>query len=472
MGIDLCIINKKLFAKNLTNRKNVNIMTPVAKGNRGLTPKRLYQKTTNAQNKESIMITNSASVDSGKRSRAFRILTAIVAVLFVCSVTITAFAATSDPEVTVVDGEKSVTIAAKSGSPRGIVKEAGFVLSPNDRLDTSAYNAEEGGTIVINRSNVIRIEDNGVVSYFVGYSDTVNEIFSGKGIVLGDKDEVSVDTASNIFDGMQVFIKRAFTVNIETDGETKKAYLAHGTVADALAKAGIELGEDDIVFPALDTELKGFTEIKITRVKYETVIEEETVEYETEIIKSDDMYVDESEIVTPGVNGKKQVFYVEKYVDGELNETVFSKEVVTKKPVKEIKKVGTKSRETLVAYKNTDAPISELKVPSDVELDKNGVPVNYTKKVNAKATAYTGDPETASGRKPMPGHIAVDPKEYPYGTELYIVSADGSYVYGYCVAADTGGFVSMGNTDVDLYMDNEDMCYDWGNRDIVIYVLN
>ena len=71
----------------------------------------------------------------------------------------------------------------------------------------------------------------------------------------------------------------------------------------------------------------------------------------------------------------------------------------------------------------------------------------------------------------MPGHIAVDPEEYPYGTELYIVSADGSYVYGYCIAADTGGFVEMGNTDVDLYLNNEDMCYNWGNRDIIIYVL-
>ncbi len=418
------------------------------------------------------MITNSSSVDSGKRSKAFRILTAVIAVLFVCSVTITAFAATGDPEVTVVDGEKSVSITAKSGSPREIVKDAGFVLSPNDSLDTSAFNAEEGGTIVINRSSVIRIEDNGLVSYFIGYSDTVDDIFAGKGIVIGDKDEVSVDTKSNIFEGMKVFIKRAFTVNIEVDGEIKKAYLAQGTVADALKKAGIEIGEDDVIYPSLDTQLRGFSEISIKRVKFETAIDEVAVEYETEIIKSDDMYVDETEIVTPGVNGEKQVFYIEKYVDGELTETVFSKEVVTKKPVKEIKKVGTKSRETLASYKNTDAPISELKVPSDVKLDENGIPVNYTKKVNAKATAYTGDPATSTGRKPMPGHIAVDPKEYPYGSELYIVSADGSYVYGYCVAADTGGFVEMGNTDVDLYMDNEDMCYDWGNRNIVIYVLN
>ncbi|MBR4859136.1 MAG: DUF348 domain-containing protein [Clostridia bacterium] len=418
------------------------------------------------------MITNSLSVDSGKRSKAFRILTVVVAILFVCSVTITAFAATGNPEVTVVDGEKSVSITAKSGSPREIVKEAGLILSPNDSLDTSAFNAEEGGTIVINRSSVIRIEDNGLVSYFVGYSDTVDDILAGKGIVIGEKDEVSVDTESDVFEGMKVFIKRAFTVNVEVDGETRKAYLAEGTVAEALVKAGVEIGDDDIVEPSLDTELKGFTEIKVTRVEYKTVIEEETLEYETEIIKSDDIYVDETEIVTPGVNGEKQVYYTEKYVDGELVETVMTEEVVTKNPVNEIKKVGTKSRETLAAYKNTNAPISELKLPSDVKLDENGIPVNYTKKVSAKATAYTGDPATSTGRKPMPGHIAVDPSEYPYGSELYIVSADGSYVYGYCIAADTGGFVEMGNTDVDLYMDNEDMCYDWGNRNITIYVLN
>ena len=104
-------------------------------------------------------------------------------------------------------------------------------------------------------------------------------------------------------------------------------------------------------------------------------------------------------------------------------------------------------------------------------LDDNGIPTEYKYCTEGKATAYTGDPATASGRTPMPGHIAVDPKEYPYGTELYIVSADGNYVYGYCVAADTGGFVNTSNIDVDLYMDNEQMCDDWGRRDIIIYVL-
>ena len=148
------------------------------------------------------------------------------------------------------------------------------------------------------------------------------------------------------------------------------------------------------------------------------------------------------------------------------------REKVIKKPVNEVKKVGTKKREALSDFKNNGEAISELNVPSDVKLNKNGVPVDYKYCISGKATAYTGDPETSTGRTPMPGHIAVDPKEIPYGTELYVVSADGTYVYGYCIAADTGGFVEMGNTDIDLYMHNKDMCREWGNRNVKIYVLN
>ena len=61
---------------------------------------------------------------------------------------------------------------------------------------------------------------------------------------------------------------------------------------------------------------------------------------------------------------------------------------------------------------------------------------------------------------------------FPYGTELYIVSLDGNYIYGYCIAADTGGFVNNSNTLVDLYLDTDDMCYEWGRRDVAIYVIS
>lgn len=418
------------------------------------------------------MITNSVSENARTSKISFKILTAVITALFVCSVTVTTFAATNDYEVTVIDGEKSVSISAKSNNPRELVKQAGFTLGANDNLDLSEFTAGEGGEIVIERANIIRVEDNGIVSYFVGYGETLDDIFSKEGITLGEGDDADTDTSKNIFDGMRVFIKRSFGISIDSDGETKKLFMSKGTVEDAIEKSGITVGEDDIVVPSLDTPLTGLTKIKIFRVKYDAKTETQPVEYGTEIVYSDDMYIDEREVVSEGEEGLKKVFYTAKYVDGVLEEKIFEKELVTKKPVDEVVKVGTKKRATLASHKNNQAPISDLAVPADLELDENGIPVDYAYCVEGKATAYTGDPATASGRTPMPGHIAVDPKEFPYGTELYVVSADGSYVYGYCIAADTGGFVKMGNTDIDLYMDNEDMCDDWGNRGVKIYVLN
>ena len=422
--------------------------------------------------KEIFMITNSISESVGTRKRGFKILTAVITVLFACSVTITAFASANTYEVTVIDGEKSVSITTKSSDPGEIVRQAGMRLGANDELDLSDYSAGKGGKIVIERAKIIRVEDNGIISYFVGYTDTVSEIIKKEGIAINSGDDIGANPSSTVFDGMKLFIKRAFTVSIDADGESKNVPIVKGTVADAIEKSGIKLGADDIVVPSLDSKLIGFTKIKISRVSYKTKKEKESVDFETKIIPSGDMYIDEEVIVTPGVKGEKTVIYTEKYVDGVLDETKVISERTVKKPVDQVKKVGTKKRATLAAFKNTSAPISDLSVPSDLKLDENGVPVEYAYCVSGKATAYTGDPATASGRKPMPGHIAVDPKEFPYGTELYIVSADGKYVYGYCIAADTGGFVSMGNTDVDLYMDNEQMCRDWGNRNVKIYVLN
>lgn len=418
------------------------------------------------------MITNSVSVNARTSKVSFKILTAVITALFVCSVTVTTFAATNDYEVTVIDGEKSVSISAKTNNPRELVKQAGFTLGANDSLDLTEFTAGEGGEIVIERANIIRVEDNGIISYFVGYGETLDDIFSKEGISLDENDEIGADPSKNIFDGMRVFIKRAFGISIDSDGDSKKVFMTKGTVKDAIEKSGVKVGENDIVVPSLDTPLSGLTKIKIFRVKYDTKIETQPVEYGTEIIYSDDMYIDEKEVVSSGVEGKKTVFYTAKYVDGVLEEKIFEREKVIKEPVDEVVKVGTKKKATLASHKNNQAPISDLAVPAGLELDENGIPVDYAYCVEGKATAYTGDPETASGRTPMPGHIAVDPKEFPYGTELYVVSADGSYVYGYCVAADTGGFVKMGNTDIDLYMDNEQMCDDWGNRGVKIYVLN
>jgi 3D (Asp-Asp-Asp) domain-containing protein len=116
--------------------------------------------------------------------------------------------------------------------------------------------------------------------------------------------------------------------------------------------------------------------------------------------------------------------------------------------------------------------ISQMQPPASLTFDENGVPENYLYCIEGKATAYYGGYMTATGSAVRPGVVAVDPREIPYGTEMWIVSADGRYTYGFARAEDTGGFIywPKGAT-VDLYMNTYADCCVWGWRGVKIYVL-
>ncbi len=52
------------------------------------------------------------------------------------------------------------------------------------------------------------------------------------------------------------------------------------------------------------------------------------------------------------------------------------------------------------------------------------------------------------------------------------MTADGSIVYGYAVAADTGGFTKKGKIIADLFFGSYAECISFGVRNVEIYVLN
>jgi 3D (Asp-Asp-Asp) domain-containing protein len=55
------------------------------------------------------------------------------------------------------------------------------------------------------------------------------------------------------------------------------------------------------------------------------------------------------------------------------------------------------------------------------------------------------------------------------GTKLYIESADGSYVYGTAIAADTGGAIK-GNR-IDLCYNTRSEAISFGRRQMKVYIL-
>lgn len=117
----------------------------------------------------------------------------------------------------------------------------------------------------------------------------------------------------------------------------------------------------------------------------------------------------------------------------------------------------------------------------------DGVPVIGTKDkasdftyqyvIECTATAYDPSPEenggwggmSATGVPLQPGIIAVDPSVIPLGSKVYVEALDGSWTYGYALAADTGGAIK-GNR-VDLLFLTKGECYDFGRRQCRVYVL-
>ena len=106
---------------------------------------------------------------------------------------------------------------------------------------------------------------------------------------------------------------------------------------------------------------------------------------------------------------------------------------------------------------------------------ENGQEVTFSKTMTMKATAYTtGDPGvgtiTASGSTVHLGTVGVDRSQLPFGTKMYIVTSDGSYVYGFSIAEDTGGAIRKNR--IDLYHNTYNDCIQFGVRNCTVYILD
>ena len=265
-------------------------------------------------------------------------------------------------------------------------------------------------------------------------------------------------------------IPATYPVYVTCGKDTVTVDFAGGTVEDALKLAGFTVDGDDIVEPALDTKVQETTYIDYVDVEYVEGTYTKTVAYSTKTVyssKKQDGYV---KLTQKGVNGEKLVTYTEKLVNGVSKGKTVTDVKVISEPVEAIKVVGTKEKAVKTSSDVKD--ISTLTPSFEIKLDKNGNPVNYKSKMTVRATAYTYTGNNCStGVAPQPGYIAVNPKVIPYGTKMYIKSPNGSVIYGYAVAADTGGFIRNHPTGIDLFMTSEAACRNFGVRSMDIYIL-
>lgn len=302
------------------------------------------------------------------------------------------------------------------------------------------------------KANTITINNCGEEQTISLAKGTVEEALNRTGITLAENQSVTPSLNTVITGNMNIYVYNSKNIKLTTNGTEMTVKAPEGTVENALNILGYEITDDDILNVDKNAQIEDDMKITLKKVTYVDEKSTEKISYKTVEKDSDDIMTGESEVSQKGVDGEKEVTKRCKYIDGKYDSTKVIDEKVTKKPVDKIVLNGTKRGTTT---------------------DSSGAPVSYSYMVSGSGTAYTAAPGalTATGVPVYEGGVAVNPAIIPYGSKLYIEAADGSHVYGYATAIDTGGALMDGSAIVDLFYFSYDDCVSFGRRDVNVYVL-
>ena len=310
----------------------------------------------------------------------------------------------------------------------------------------------ESGEVAINEltaKNVL-VNINSHPQIVATNAETVDELLKEMDIKIGAEDYMDKGRNQQITDGMSIWIRQSVPVTIVVADKTYHIETQPVTVEKALSLAGITARSGDNISQPLLSYIYDETKIVVDRVDVKTETVDEYVEQDE--IEEEQSYLAPGVRVTisegsPGVNRNT---YEVIYENGaEIGRELISSEKV-RDPVSRVVGVGPAD--------STGTATKAMATTSD------GASFYYTSSMTVEATAYTWTGNrTATGTWPKVGTIAVDPKVIPLGTKVYVSG------YGFAVAEDTGGAIK--NNIIDLYMDTNEACINWGRRNVTLYIL-
>lgn len=306
----------------------------------------------------------------------------------------------------VTDGDRVVTYTTFASEPETVLEQLGLSLNQNDTYTTQAV--EGAAAITVCRAQKITVHYHGQTTLVTSFGETAGELLSRLGLDVTGEDVVSHGLEEETYDGMELRVDRP-----EILRQVYTAAIPHpvSRCSDPTLPVGTEM------------------------------------------------------VLTPGSDGEMRCTAEITYLGGQEAGRQVLSETVTRQPVAEIIAVGTGS-----------APaVSEKPVIADGRITlPTGEVLTYTRTDTVRATAYTHtdrgcDTVTATGTRVHRGTAAVDPRFIPYGTRMFIVSSDGSYVYGIAAAEDCGGDIKGDR--MDLYLPTHAQCTAFGRRVCTVYFL-
>lgn len=192
------------------------------------------------------------------------------------------------------------------------------------------------------KTGIVLSEGGNQYVYNSSRASTVSEFLDEQGISVNPGDDILPPKEVSLKSGMQIQIVRERSFSVEVDGHTDKYKTKAAGVGEALAELPLTLNEADIVSPPKEMALSEGTAVQVTRVTISEEIEETPIAFKTETREDENLSWRKKEVEQKGEKGVLATKVRIAHHDGkEVSRTILSKEV-TKEPVKEIIKQGTK----------------------------------------------------------------------------------------------------------------------------------
>lgn len=300
--------------------------------------------------------------------------------------------------------------------------------------------------VAVVRARTVVVDDNGNHVSFLTTARTLGDALSAAGYVLYEADRLSPPLGSAIpAEGLEVSIERAIPVAILADNHLISTRSFQPTVGLLLAEVGLAPAGYDYVVPDLGAPPPAGGQIRLVRVKVETLIEKTGLPFQAAAIPDPELELDQLSEVQPGLDGVLARQVQVRYEDGiEVSRAVVG-EWVDKQPQARVVAYGTR-----IVIRSVRTERGDLK---------------YWRKLRVLATSYS--PSTAGDKKPgdarfglsgtgapvTRGVVATDPRVIPLGTRLYVPG------YGTGRSLDVGGAIKglridLGYTDEELTLWN------------------
>lgn len=300
-----------------------------------------------------------------------------------------------------------------------------------------------------------------VVTYTTFATDPA-EVLGEAGLELQEYDTYTTEGNSAIT------INRAQSITVLYRGQEMRASTMGETVGQLLNRLGLDVKQEDVVSHTMDTPTYDGMTLRVDTVICRQETYTTTLPHETTHCSDASIPAGSEDILTEGVDGELLCTADVTYVNGEEVSRVLLSQTMTIAPVTEVIAVGTGEAVS------SPAPDAMPVIGDGFIQLPTGEVLTYTDTATVRATAYTHTDEgcdmiTATGSTVHIGTVAVDPRYIPYGTRMFIVANDGSYIYGISEAEDCGGAIKGDR--VDLYFPTYAECMQFGWRTCTIYFL-